>query len=110
MPTVEQINSSTNKGLDEEMKKNKADCDYMYNLLNKSLTKAVNSNDNYTSIDFDRYKLNYLSNTKITKCADFPDYYKELQVRGIELRHCNGGIQNSVKYDSKDKFLTIYGW
>ncbi len=110
MPSIEEINSSANKSLDEEAKKNKADCAYMYNLLNKCLTKAVNSNDDYTSINFDKYKLNTYSNTNITKCADFNDYNKELKARGIELRHNNSYRKNYVKYDSKDKILTIYGW
>ncbi len=110
MPSIEEINSSANKSLDEEAKKNKADCTYMYNLLNKCLTKAVNSNDDYTSINFDKYKLNTYSNTNITKCADFNDYNKELKARGIELRHNNSYRKNYVKYDSKDKILTIYGW
>jgi hypothetical protein len=110
MPSVEEINSSANKSLDEETKKNKADCAYMYNLLNKCLTKAVNSNNDYTSIDFDKYKLNTYSNTNITKCDDFNDYNKELKARGIELRHYDSYRNNYVKYDSKDKILTIYGW
>ncbi len=110
MPSIEEINSSANKSLDEEAKKNKEDCAYMYNLLNKCLTKAVNSNNDYTSIDFDKYKLNTYSNTNITKCADFNDYNKELKARGIELRHYESYRNNYVKYDSKDKILTINGW
>ncbi len=110
MPSIEEINSSANKSLDEEAKKNKEDCAYMYNLLNKCLTKAVNSNNDYTSIDFDKYKLNSYSNTNITKCVDFNDYNKELKARGIELRHYESYRNNYVKYDSKDKILTINGW
>ncbi len=110
MPNVEDINLIANKSLNEEEKRNKADCAYMYNLLNKCLIKAVNSNDNYTSIDFDRHKLHNMSNTKITKCADFNDYNKELQTRGIKLKHYESSKYNSVKYNSKDKILTIYGW
>ncbi len=110
MPSIEEINSSANKSLDEEAKKNKEDCAYMYNLLNKCLTKAVNSNNDYTSIDFDKYKLNTYSNTNITKCDDFNDYNKELKARGIELKHYESYRNNYVKYDSKDKILTINGW
>ncbi len=110
MPSIEEINSSANKSLNEEAIKNKADCAYMYNLLNKCLTKAVNSNNDYTSIDFDKYKLNTYSNTNITKCDDFNDYNKELKARGIELKHYESYRNNYVKYDSKNKIITINGW
>ncbi len=109
MPTVEEINLSASKSLDEEAKKNKTDCTYMYNLLNKCLTKAVNSKNDYTSVDFDKYILNYTYNTNITKCDDFNDYNKELHSRGIKLKHYDSYRHNNIKYDSKDKILTIYG-
>lgn len=108
MPSVEEINLSANKSLDEETQKNIADCAYMYNLLNKCLTKAVSSKDDYT-LYFDKYKLNNISNTKIMKCSDFNDYNKDLQARGIQLKHYDINGNNSIKYYNKDKVLTIYG-
>jgi hypothetical protein len=109
MPTVEEINLSTNKSLNNENKKNKADCEYMYNLLNKCLHNAVNSNDGYAIIEFDRFKLSDTSNTYITKCHDFNNYSKELETRGIQLNIYDRCEYNSVTYNSKNKILTIYG-
>ncbi len=112
LPSKELIDEKTNRVKSEELSKKNQDCKIMYNLLNKTLQKAVSSNNNsntYYYTDIDTTKLNSKRNMNVSNCDNFENYKKQLDERGIKYVYYENCRYKNIRYDLDNKVLTIHG-
>ena len=87
LPTKEMVDESYKKYRENELKKKCDDCQYMRDLVNKTLNNAIeDTRYNYTTNKIDLLKISDYMNINMKKCDGFKEYEKELKERGINIK------------------------
>lgn len=112
MPSKEVIDNKSNAVLSAIEEKKKKDCEFMYNLLNKTLNEAVNSKNQKRKheSEFDANMFDTYSSMNIENCDGFKEYNKALKERGITYEYYKGSSRiNWIQYYPENKKLEVYG-
>ena len=112
MPSKELVANKTESVLLDQQKKKQSDCEFMYDLLNKTLNDAVNAKSQKTKYenDINNDKLNSSYNMNIAKCDGFKEYNNALKERDITYRYIDGCYNyNWVEYRPLEKKLEVFG-
>lgn len=87
LPTKEMVDESYKKYNESKIKKKCDDCQYMRDLVNKTLNDAIqDTRYNFITNKIDLLKINDYGNINIKKCDNFKEYERELKERGITIK------------------------
>lgn len=89
MPSIYDLQNKKVAIRHQEEEENNQDCEYMMNLLNKTIKDSLKGTYGYASNDIRMEKLNDYVNIDIRRCKKYDKYLNELKERKIGLELSN---------------------
>ncbi len=110
MPGKEELEKARLEYKLNEDQKLKNDCEYMMNLLNKTLNDSINAGERkYIVNKIDKSKINDYNNITIKKCLQYEKYMEELNERDVKLKIVKTSSEDcEVTYNRESKELMIF--
>lgn len=112
IPTKEQIDKLASDVKQYQDNINKADCEYMYNLICETFTQALKSNSSklYAHTDIDKNAMNNWANMRMENCRFGPGnepIEQILKSAGVKLHVTSSTSRPMMSYNKLDKILII---
>ncbi len=110
LPSKEDLEESRlDYKLNEDLKL-KSDCDYMMNLLNKTLHDSLNKKDRkYIVNEIELNKIHDYNNITLKKCIQYEQYMNELKERDIKFKICKTSSDKpDITYNRETKELMVF--
>ncbi len=110
MPSKEELEKARLEYKLNEDQKLKNDCEYMMNLLNKTLNDSIDAGERkYIINKIDKSKINDYNNITIKKCLQYEKYMEELNERDVKLKIVKTSSEDcDVTYNRESKELMIF--
>lgn len=113
LPSKEQIDARAEQIRKNEKLQSVNDCAYMYNILNRTIHNATISASNSVEYktEINHNELYHIRNIDIRKCADYDEYARDLDSRGVtvdfSIQKYSTFNRSSVVYNGIKKTITI---
>ncbi len=110
MPSKEELEKGRIDYKINEDQKLKNDCEYMMNLLNKTLNESLNIGERkYIVNKVDKHKIHDYSNITLKNCLQYEKYIEELKERDVQFKVVKTYSDDpDVTYNRDTKELMIF--
>ncbi len=107
IPSKEELERRSEEIRKNEENQNNQDCEYMMNLLNKTMKSTLTSPLRYHHENIDKSKIYKNVFIDIRKCKNYKEYEDLLKERNVKLNFYQSSYKDSICYDTLKKELTI---
>ncbi len=110
LPSKEELEQSRLDYKLNEDQKLKSDCEYMMDLLNKTLQDSLNKKDRKWIVNqIDLNKIHDYNNITLKKCIQYEKYIEELKERDVKFKVVKTSSENpDVSFNRETKELMVF--